>query len=78
MKRIGFNLFNLGIYLYVVNYVSTTFFITPAFAIDYINGTNIYIDLEIRFLCIGFGIHLMIRKDYYFKYPFWKLFKKPQ
>jgi len=78
MKRIGFNFLNFGIYLYVINFFknTTTFFITPSLVIDFINGANYYLDFEIRFLCFGFGIHLVVTKNYTFKYPFWKIFNK--
>lgn len=74
---LGLHLLRLGIFLYAREYIKyNSWFIIPGITIDIVNGFDYYIDIEVKILCFGFGIRFIWIKNWRFKYPFWRLFKK--
>lgn len=58
--RIGFHVWRIGLYLYGREYIKyKKCFIVPGISIDYINGVDIYIDLEVNILLFGLGFRFI-------------------
>lgn len=58
--QIGLYVFRLGIVLYAREYFKyKSWFVVPGVTIDSINGFDSYLDFELKFLCVGFGIRFV-------------------
>lgn len=63
MKRLGFNISRFGIYFFIRSFLKyNSLFLFPGISIDFINGFDIYIDIEVKFLFFGIGIRFIFLK----------------
>ena len=61
--QIGFYLMRLGIAFYAREYWKyKSWFIFPGVSIDTVNGYDVYIDFELKFLFLGFGVRFIWQK----------------
>lgn len=75
--QIGFHFWKVGIYLFCREYLKyNSWFIIPGVSIDGINGYDRYLDVELKLLCFGVGVRFIWLKNWLFKYPFWRLFRR--
>lgn len=57
---VGFHFLRIGFYLFAREYFKyNTWFIVPGISFDVINGCDLYLDIEIKFLFIGFGFRFI-------------------
>lgn len=56
MKRCGFHIGRFGLFLFVENYSRYNQIYTPALVFEFVGGSSRYFDVELKILCIGFGI----------------------
>lgn len=60
MVQLGFHIWRFGLYLFAREYLKyNSWFIVPGVSVDAVNGYDRYLDIEIKLLCIGFGIRFI-------------------
>ena len=60
MKSIGFKFGRIGIFLFMrTAWKYKHFVLLPTLALDAVKGYDRYVDLEIIFLCYGFGVRFI-------------------
>lgn len=73
--QIGLRLWRIGIFLYGRQYLQyNSWFIVPGVSIDWINGYDCYLDIEVKLLFIGFGVRFIWLKNWVPKFPLRKIF----
>lgn len=60
MVQLGFHIWRFGLYLFAREYAKyNSWFIVPSVSVDAVNGYDRYLDIEVKLLCIGFGIRFI-------------------
>lgn len=75
--RFGFHIWRIGVYLYALEYLKyNVWFIIPGLSIEFVNGYDRRFDIEVKLLCFGIGVRFIWLKNWRFKYPFWRIFRR--
>lgn len=60
MKTIGFHFWRIGIYLYLQNFWKyRQIYLFPGLSLNWINGKDVYCDIDVKLLCFAVGIRII-------------------
>lgn len=58
--QLGFHIWRIGFYFFGREYLKyNSWFIFPGISIDWVNGYDCYLDIEVKLLCVGFGVRFI-------------------